>query len=290
MFEILVYMIFILILLHISVLLLYNLIINPYEASTFIKYFPYHFLLNLYFSKNKTDKAYFSLRVDINTSKKNVRENNEGLVNLIKLANNYHISITFSIASEYISVLSNEAKKLIKASQHEIISHSHTHSDITEQNQITQVKNSKDQLEESFDKKVNGLIAPQAKHDFRTLKAAKENDIKYISAGSLSYIRYWSFPYPFRKKGISLIGGGIPSDYYLYHQKNKKPSEAVTIWKKAIEHRSQRKWFTQLEYHNFSTSKKELRTLEQLFRYIKEKGDLTPITQYEFIQRVLSEE
>ena len=276
-------MILILAIVHVLFVLTFNRFINTYEASTFTKIFPYQFIYNMLFSTYKPQKPYFSLRVDINTSKENVEEHNEGLTELIKSANKYDIPITFSIAGEYIPALSKEVKELIDGPQHEIISHSHTHSDLTKKDQSKQIKKSKQRLEGSFNKEIKGLVAPQAKHDLTTLKAAKQNDIEYISSGSLSYIRYWSFPYPFKKDDIWLIGGGIPSDHYLYHQKNRSPNEALTIWKKALQFRKERNWFTQLEYHNFSTSEKELQIMEELFKYIN-NSDIEPITQGELVK------
>lgn len=270
---------------HVIFILIFDRIIDPYEASTFTKIFPYQFIYNMLFSIYKPKKPYFSLRVDINTSKKNVEEHDEGLTELIRSANKYDIPMTFSIASEYIPALSKDVKELINEPQHEIISHSHTHSDLTKKDQSKQIKKSKQRLEGSFNKVIKGLVAPQAKHDLSTLKAAKQNNIEYISSGSLSYIRYWSFPYPFKKDDIWLIGGGIPSDHYLYHQKNRSPDEALTIWKNALQFRKKRNWFTQLEYHNFSTSKKELEIMEELFKYIKD-SDIEPITQSELIDKI----
>lgn len=270
---------------HLIFILIFDRIINPYEASTFTKIFPYQFIYNMLFSTYKPKKPYFSLRVDINTSKENVEEHNEGLTELIKLANRHNIPITFSIASEYIPALSEEAKELIDEPHHEIISHSHAHSDLTKKDQINQIKKSKQKLENTFNKKIKGLVAPQAKHDLSTLKAAKQNNIEYLSSGSLSYIRYWSFPYPFKKNNIWLIGGGIPSDYYLYHQKNRSPKEAITIWKNALKFRKERNWFTQLEYHNFSTSEEKINALEELFKFI-EKENIEPITQGELIRNL----
>lgn len=277
--------ILILAIVHVLFVLTFNRFINPHESSTFTKIFPYEFIYNKLFSKHKTKKPYFSLRVDINTSRENVKEHDEGLIKLIKLANDHNIPITFSIASEYIPALSGEVKELISEPQHEIISHSHTHSDLTKEDQSKQIKKSKQRLEESFNKEIKGLVAPQAKHDLNTLKAAKQNNIKYLSSGSLSYIRYWSFPYPFKKQNIWLIGGGIPSDHYLYHQKNRSPNEALTIWKNALQFRMERNWFTQLEYHNFSTSEKELDVLKELFKYIK-NSDIEPIKQSELIDKI----
>ncbi len=269
-------------LVHLAIILVFNIYLNPNEPSTFTKIFPYQFIYNALFSQYKPDKTFFSLRVDINTSKKNVEQHNEGLLHLIKLADRHKIPITFSIASEYIPALSEEVKKLIDQPQHEVISHSHAHSDLTQKDQTEQIKKSKERLEKTFDKKVKGLVAPQAKHDFDTLKAAKKNHIEYLSAGSLSYIRYWSFPYPFKKRNVWLIGGGIPSDHYLYRQKKKTPGQASEIWKKAVTHRAKRGWFTQLEYHNFSTSEEELDALEELFEFI-EKSNMEPITQGELL-------
>jgi len=279
-------LIIILIVSHLIIITIYNYKINPYEASIFTKFFPYEFLFNLYFSSNKTKKSYFSLRVDINTSRENVKQHNEGLAKLIILANQYEIPITFSIASEYIPSLSEEVKELICEPRHEIISHGHIHSDLTQKNQAEQIKKSKLRLEEIFNKDVKGLVAPQAKHDFSTLKAAEENGIKYLSAGSLSYIRYWSFPYPFKKQSIWLIGGGIPSDHYLYQTKNRSAEEALHAWRKAIQHRSERGWFNQLEYHNFSTSKEKLEVLEELFQFISSNGKIEPTTQGEFLRNI----
>ncbi len=275
-----------LILLHLIITLSYNLILNPNEPSTFTKIFPYQFIYNLLFSSHKTTTPYFSLRVDINTSQKNVKKHNEGLADLIKLADCYDIPITFSIASEYIPALSEEVKRLINQPRHEIISHSHAHSDLTQKDQSEQIKKSKQKLENSFNKKVKGLVAPQAKHDFSTLKAAKQNNIEYLSAGSLSHIRYWSFPYPFQKRNVWLIGGGIPSDHYLYKQKDKTPQQALQIWKKAVKHRANKGWFTQLEYHNFSTSKEELEALAKLFRSISDQENIEPITQGELLKNI----
>ncbi|MFW6048529.1 MAG: polysaccharide deacetylase family protein [Candidatus Natronoplasma sp.] len=267
---------------HLISILVFNLLINPYDPSTFTKIFPYQFLYNLIFSKQKTKKAYFFLRLDINTSKDNVKKNNAGVAELIRKADEHNIPITFSIASEYIPALSEEVKELIDQPQHEVISHSHIHSDITKQNQSEQLRKSKHRLENTFEKNIKGMVAPNAKHDKATLKAAKKNEIRYISAGSLGHIRYWSFPYPFKKNNIWLLGGDIPSDHYLYRQKNKSPKEALEIWKKAINHRAKKGWFSQLEYHNFSTSKEELKVLEEIFKHIQKKH-LESITQIELI-------
>ncbi|MFW6142135.1 MAG: polysaccharide deacetylase family protein [Candidatus Saliniplasma sp.] len=208
------------------------------------------------------------------------------MLKLIKLADKHGIPITFSVASEYIPDLSDDVKELMMEPQHEIITHGHSHSDITGQDQNDQLNISKQLLENTFNKTVKGMVAPQAKHDMNTLKAAKNNGIEYISAGTLSYIRYWSFPYPFKKNGIWLIGGSIPSDHFLYHQKGKRPEDALEIWKSALIHRSKKGWFTQLEYHNFSTSEEELKALEKLFQFISNKKDLEPITQGQFIERI----
>lgn len=275
-----------LILIHLAFVLIFNLLINPLEPSTFTKLFPYQFLYNLLFCPNRPKKAYFSLRVDINTNERNVRDNNHGVARLIRSANKHNLPITFSISSEFIPALSDEVKNLVNEPQHELISHSHSHSNITEENQYQQVKKSKTFLEKTFDKKIKGMVAPQAKHDKETLKAARDNGIEYISAGSLSYLQYWSFPYPFKKERMWLIGGSVPSDYYLYNQKEKSPKEALRVWKEAIKHRANKGWFTQLEYHNFSTSEEELEAIEQLFQFIASKDNIEQITQAEFLKKI----
>ncbi|MFP4185699.1 MAG: polysaccharide deacetylase family protein [Thermoplasmata archaeon] len=272
---------------HLVSILVFIFLINPNDPSTFTKIFPYQFIYNLLFSPHKPNKSYFSLRLDINTSEENVKENNAGVAELIRKADEHNIPITFSIASEYIPALSQEVKEMIDQPQHEVISHSHIHSDITKQNQSEQLRKSKRKLENTFEKKIKGMVAPNAKHDKATLKAAKKNEIKYISAGSLGHIRYWSFPYPFKKNNVWLVGGSIPSDHYLYRQKNKDPKEALQIWKKAVTHKAEKNWFTQLEYHNFSTSEEKLEALEQLFKFIDSHENIKPITQRELIHQLV---
>lgn len=277
---------FILLLIHLTIMFIFTFYINPHESSIFTRFFPYQFIFNLLFSKNKTHHTYFSIRVDINTSKKNVKKHNPGVKKLIQIANKHHIPITFSIATTYLPVLSQEVIELIKNGKHEIISHAHHHKDITQRNQYQEIKKSKKMLEKKFNQQIQGMVAPQGKHNLQTLTAAKKTNIKYISAGALSHIRYWSFPYPFQKKKIWLIGGSIPSDHYLFNKKNIPPEKALNIWKKTLQHRAEQKWFSQLEYHNFSTTEKRLKQLEKLFIFIKQNPKITPITQAEFIKKI----
>lgn len=282
-FPVLILMVF-----HLSVLLIFNYIINPYEPSFFTKIFPYFFLSNLVFSKRNLNKTHFSIRVDINTSRENVERHNDGVLKLIKIANKHSIPVTFSISSEYLSVISKDVIENIKKGEHEVISHGSKHEKITSQDQADSIKESKEKLEDRFEQKVIGLIGPQGKHNSKTLKAAKENNIKYISSGSLSYLRYWSFPYPFKKKGIWLLGGSIKSDYQLYEKENLGPKKALVIWKEALDFRSEKRWYTQLEYHNSSTSEEQLNVLKQLFRYIENNDSIKPITQSDLVQEVES--
>ena len=275
----------ILMIFHVAVILIFNYLINPYEPSLLTKIFPYMFIHNLIFSK-ALDRPYFSIRVDINTSEENVEKNNEGVLDLIELANEHSIPITFSIASEYLPALSEEVIEHIKSGDHEVISHGSKHEKITSQDQANSIKESKEKLEARFEQKVTGLIGPQGEHNLQTLKAAKENNIIYISSGNLSYLRYWSFPYPFKKKGIWLLGGSIKSDYQLYESEKVKPNKALEIWEEAIDFRTKKRWYTQLEYHNSSTSEEQLKVLKELFKYIENKDDLKTITQSELIKEV----
>ncbi len=276
----------ILIIIHATFLMIFNFIINPYEPSFFAKIFPYQFIHNLLFSKSKLKDSYFSIRVDINSSKENVKKHNQGVLELIKIANRYSIPITFSVVADFLPALSDEAIKMIDEGDHEVISHGLNHDDITEQNQLTPIKKSKELLENKFDQKIVGFIGSRGKHDSNTLKAAKKSGIKFISSGYLSQLRYWSFPYPFKKKDVWLLGGSIKSDYQLYEEENITPEEAISIWKEAIDFRSKRGWYTQLEYHNISTSEEKLKALEELFEYVQEKENLKPITQSELIKEV----
>jgi len=276
----------ILILFHLIVILTYNFVINPYEPSIFTKIFPYMFIYNLTFSKVKLQNPYFSIRVDINTSRENVKKHNEGVLELIELANKYTIPITFSISTEYLPYITSDVIKGIKDGNHEVISHGAKHKKITSQDQIKSIKNSKKKLEDKFGQKVIGLIGPQGEHDSKTLKAARLNDIKYISSGTLSLLRYWSFPYPFKKGGIWLLGGSIKSDYQLYEKDKLKSNKALEVWKEAIGFRTKKGWYTQLEYHNSSTTKEKLNSLEDLFRYIESLEELKPVTQSELIKEV----
>ncbi len=272
---------------HILVMVVYNIVINPYDASIFTKIFPYQFLHNLYRRKPESAlKSYFSFRLDIDTSEENVKKNDAGVQKLIRIADDHGVPITFSIATEYLPFFSEKTKEMIKNGEHAVITHGHSHEGyITEKEQEEELRRSKRILESEFQTEVKGLIAPKAKHDFETLKAAKKNSIEYISAGSLSYIRYWSFPYPFKKKDVWLLGGCVPSDYHLYERKRKSPEEALSLWKEAVEHRVRNQWFIQLEYHNFSTSEEKLKVLEELLRYVKEDTEAVPITLDEIVER-----
>ncbi len=271
---------------HLIVIFNFNFIINPHEPSVFTKIFPYQFIYNLVFSNIKLNEAYFSLRVDINTSKENVKKHNQGVLELIKIANRCSIPITFSIVADFLPALSDEVIEMIDKGDHEVISHGLNHDDITEQDQLTSIKKSKELLESKFDQKIVGFIGSRGKHDPSTLKAAKKSGIKFISSGYLPHLRYWSFPYPFNKKGVWLLGGSIKSDYQLYEEENKTPEEAINIWKDAIDYRAKKGWYTQLEYHNFSTSEEKLKALEELFEYIEENENLKTITQTELIKEV----
>ncbi len=271
------------IIVHCFFIIIFNIFINPHEPSTFAKIFPYQFINNLLFKGTNTEKSYFSIRVDINTSEENVREHDEGVRRLIHIADRYHIPITFSIATEYISVMSDDVIQKIKEGGHDVISHGHMHTDMTEQDQVSSIRRSKDILEEVFEREIIGLIGPNGKHDTRTLEAAKTTGIKFLSSGALSHIRYWSFPYPFKKDGVWLLGGSIKSDFQLYRVDKVEPKRSMELWKKAISYRTDKGWYTQLEYHNFSTTDDELSALEELFKYIKEDTPLKPITQSDLV-------
>ncbi len=276
----------ILIIFHALIVIIFNFMINPHEPSVFTKIFPYQFIYNLIFSKTKPNGARFSIRVDINGSKENVKKHNHGVLELIKTANRYSIPITFSIVADFLPALSDDVIEMIDEGDHEVISHGLNHDDITEQDQLTSIKKSKELLESKFDQKIVGFIGSRGKHDPSTLKAAKTSGIKFLSSGYLPYLRYWSFPSPFKKKMVWLLGGSIKSDYQLYEEENITPEEAIKIWKDAIDFRAKRGWYTQLEYHNFSTSEEKLKALEEFFKYIQEKENLKPITQSELIKEV----
>ncbi|GEM_PF-4576476 len=286
MISLLVLVFILLLISHLLVVVTFNTFINPHEPSTFAKIFPYQFINNLLFKGTKTEKSYFSIRVDINTSEENVREHDEGVRRLIGLADRYDIPITFSIATEYIPVMSDDVIQMIKEGGHDVISHGHMHTDMTEQDQVGSIRRSKDILEDVFEREIIGLIGPNGKHDTRTLEAAKTTGIKFLSSGALSHIRYWSFPYPFKKDGIWLLGGSIKSDYQLYRVDEVEPKNSIEIWKKAISYRADKGWYTQLEYHNFSTTDDELSALEELFKYIKDDEGISPVTQSELVERL----
>jgi len=82
------------------------------------------------------------------------------------------------------------------------------------------------------------------------------------------------------------LGGTIKSDYQLYVKEKVEPKKALDIWKEAIDFRSKKGWYTQLEYHNSSTTEEQLEALEELFKYIKKKVDLETITQSELVEEV----
>lgn len=263
---------------HILVMIFYNILYNPHDPSFFTRFFPYQFLYNLY-SKNsyELDKSYFIFRLDINTSQENVKRYDEGVQKLIKMADQHDIPLTISIATEYLSSISDKTKQVIKNSDNAIISHSHSHDEITKKDQEKQIKKSKTLLEKEFDRKIRGMIAPKAKHDLSTLEAAKTSSIEYFSAGAVSYIRYWSFPFPFKKKGIWLFGGGIPSDYYLYEKKDLSPRKTLEHWKEDIKHRAMNQWLITLEYHNFSASEEKLKVLNELFKFVNNHSKIEAV-------------
>lgn len=271
---------------HSIAIFIFNFIINPYDPSTFTKIFPYQFIYNLIFSKFKPKDSYFSLRVDINSSKENVKKHDQGVLELIKIANEYSIPITFSLVADFLPELSDEVIEMIKEGDHEVISHGLDHEDITEQDQVNSIRRSKELLEDTFDQEILGFIGPKGRHDLKTLEAAKESRIKFLSSGYLPHLRYWSFPYPFKKRGIWLLGGSIKSDHRLYEEQKLKPEKALKIWKEELDFRAERGWYTQLEYHNFSTSEEKLKALEELFEHIEKKDDLKPITQSDLIREV----
>lgn len=266
---------------HGIVMATYSLAVNPYETSFFIRIFPYHFLYNLFFSNSryKTRRSYFSLRVDVNTSRRGVREHNDGLRRLIEIADRHEVPVTVAIAAEYLPALSDEVIQLLREGPHEVISHATHHDDITRRDQHAEIAASKKQLEAAFDCDVRGMVAPQGKHDLETLTAARHTGLSYISAGAAAHIRYWSFPYPFKKRGMWLLGGAVPSDHYLYTKKQRTPASALKTWKKSIAYRADRGWYIQLGYHNSSTSGEQLAALDRVLAMAAAHEDIVPVTQ-----------
>lgn len=269
---------------HLVTILIYTFVINPFEYSRKRKLFPYQFLYNLYISKYKLDKPYFSIRVDINSSKSEVKKSNPGLVKLIKIANRNNIPITFSIATEYLSVLSKEVVDLIKKGDHEVATHCHYHSDITQREQYSEIKYSKRALEKKFNQRIIGMVAPHGRQNLDTLYAANKNGIKYVSSGMLPYLKYQPFPYPFIKKNIWLLGGGGMSDVKIYRVRDYDTRRALKTWKRFIYFRYNKGWYTQLEYHSFFTSEDQLKVLEKLFKFINDIDDLLVITNGDLVK------